>query len=100
MESTKLAGRVDTVHTMYEVIVMAEIDDRKSQISAKQGEVIPRYIPLARWGDYFMHPTLGSLRWMVWRADHYGLAHCVKRVGRRVWIDQEAFWEWLGEQGG
>ena len=42
----------------------------------------------------------GGLRHLVFHADRNGFDKVVKRAGRRVLIDEEAFFEWVEEQNG
>lgn len=57
-----------------------------------------RFIPLTKWGQYHDWPTIGSLRWMVFNADTNGFSQCLKRVGKRIVIDEAAFFEWVAQQ--
>lgn len=45
--------------------------------------------------------TEPALRWLVFKAEHNGLADtgAIVRLGRRVRIDETAFFRWLREQG-
>ncbi|MBN2309196.1 MAG: hypothetical protein JXR94_09515 [Candidatus Hydrogenedentes bacterium] len=48
------------------------------------------------------HPwaTHGGVRHLIFHADKNGFSKCIRRVGRRVLIDEERVFEWLDEQGG
>lgn len=48
------------------------------------------------------HPAFpeGGLRHLIFNEHTNGFHKCVRRVGRRVLIDEEAFFEWVEEQGG
>jgi hypothetical protein len=58
----------------------------------------PRLIPLTRWSTYHEWPTLGGLRWLVANEHTNGFDRVVRRAGRRVLIDEEAFFEWVRAQ--
>jgi hypothetical protein len=47
------------------------------------------------------HPAFSepSLRWIIFNADKNGFANAIYRLGRRVYIDEEAFFRILKEQG-
>lgn len=47
------------------------------------------------------HPSFseGSLRWLLFNANRNGFAACVRRVGRRVLIDEQAFVNWVNGNG-
>lgn len=63
---------------------------------------VPKLIPLARWEQYFTEPSLKQMRWMVFRAEHFGIEGCLRKMPGekgRVWIDHRAFWEILDRRG-
>ena len=41
----------------------------------------------------------GGLRHLIFHEHENGFHKCVRRVGRRVLIDEQAFFEWVAEQG-
>lgn len=43
--------------------------------------------------------TEAGLRWWIFNEKENGFAHCVRRVGRKVLIDLDAFERWI-DQGG
>ena len=45
------------------------------------------------------HPdfTLGMVRWWLFHRDENGLARAVRKVGRRLFIDEQDFFNWLDE---
>jgi len=57
-----------------------------------------RLIPLTQWADHHSYPPLGQLRAMVFNADKNGFDHCIRRIGRRVLIDEVAYFEWVEAQ--
>lgn len=57
-----------------------------------------RYIPVPKWKEYHSWPSIGSLRWLIFNAKHNGLEHCLRRVGRRILINEQAFWAWVDQQ--
>jgi hypothetical protein len=46
------------------------------------------------------HPafTLGSTRWLLFHRQTNGLEEAVVKIGRRVLIDEDKFFDWLDEQ--
>ena len=60
----------------------------------------PEYLPVSKWGEYFDWPPEGGLRHIIFNAKTNGFAPAIKRVGRRVLIDTDIFWEIVGKQGG
>ena len=66
--------------------------------SAKTHEPSNRLIPVTEWNKHHTWPPLGGLRHLVFHEATNGFARVVKRVGRRVLIDERAFFEWVDEQ--
>lgn len=58
-----------------------------------------RLIPLTQWPEYHPWPPLGGLRHLVFNATSNGFDKCIRRVGRRVLIDEAAFFTWVDAQG-
>jgi hypothetical protein len=57
-----------------------------------------RYIPVADWATHHQWPPIGGLRHLIFHADTNGFNKVVKRVGRRVLIDEAAFFDWVESQ--
>ena len=54
-----------------------------------------RFIPVTDWPKYHPWPPLGGLRHLIFYAEKNGFESVVKRCGRRVLIDEQAFFEWV-----
>lgn len=61
-----------------------------------------RLVPLADWGAHHTWPTASAMRQYVFRESENGFRdhNVVKRVGRRVLIDEAAFFRWVDAQPG
>lgn len=59
-----------------------------------------RLIPATVWDEYHPWPPAGGMRHLIFNEKKNGFHKCVRRVGRRVLIDEEAFFEWVAEEGG
>lgn len=59
-----------------------------------------RYIPLTDWPNHHPWPKLGGLRHLVFHAKTNGFEKVIRRAGRRVLLDEQAFFAWLDKQGG
>jgi len=59
-----------------------------------------RLIPLTKWNQYHPWPPLGGLRHLVFHAKSNGFDRVVRRAGRRVLIDEQAFFAWVENQSG
>jgi hypothetical protein len=55
---------------------------------------VPRFIPLARWDEFFPDPSVASLRWLIFSNPDFARA-CILRRGRRLLVDVEAYESWL-----
>jgi hypothetical protein len=64
----------------------------------KEHNTPPRLIPVSKWNEYHQYPPLGGLRHLIFHAKTNGFDKCVKRVGRRVLIDEAAFFTWVEVQ--
>ena len=58
-----------------------------------------RYIPVPNWEKHHEWPRLGGLRNLIFNKDKNGFDKFVKKVGKRVLIDECAFFEWVAKQG-
>ena len=58
-----------------------------------------RLIPLVDWPTIHPWPPLGGLRHLVLHRHTNGFDAVVRRVGRRVLIDEAAFFAWVDRQG-
>lgn len=58
----------------------------------------PKLIPVTEWNTYHSWPPAGGLRHLIFHAASNGFDHCIRRVGRRVLIDERAFFEWVEKQ--
>lgn len=57
-----------------------------------------RLIPVTDWSKYYPWPPEGGLRHLIFNEHTNGFAAAFKRVGRRVLIDDNAFWNIVEEQ--
>jgi hypothetical protein len=53
-----------------------------------------RLIPVTKWNEYHPWPPIGGLRHLIFYEHQNGFAGCVVRLGRRVLIDENRFFEW------
>ncbi len=59
-----------------------------------------RLIPVPEWPKQHSWPPIGGLRHLIFHARTNGFNNVLRRVGRRVLIDEAAFFEWVSSQGG
>ncbi len=60
----------------------------------------PRLIPANDWPKHHAWPPIGGMRHLIFNADSNGFNVVVRRVGRRVLIDEGAFFDWVRRNGG
>ena len=58
---------------------------------------LSRLIPLTKWKDYHTYPSEAGLRHLVFYRNDNGFSKVIRRVGRRILIDESAFFEWVEE---
>ena len=62
---------------------------------------IKKFMPLTHFvakqkGEW---PTIAAMRWLVFKAKENGLDKHIRRIGRKVLIDENGFWEWIDKKG-
>ncbi len=58
-----------------------------------------RYIPVPNWEKHHEWPRIGGLRNLIFNKDKNGFDKVIKKVGKRVLIDEAAFFQWVANQG-
>ena len=56
-----------------------------------------RLIPVTKWNNYYDYPTIGGLRALIFNAEKNGFNKVIRRIGSRVLINEQAFFEWVEE---
>jgi hypothetical protein len=59
---------------------------------------ISRVFTIQQWPHQY--PTEAGFRWLIFHAATNGFDSCIRRVGRRILIDEAAFYRWLEAQNG
>ncbi|HAT2069220.1 TPA: hypothetical protein I8Z98_001219 [Legionella pneumophila] len=59
----------------------------------------PHYIPVPHWDRYHDWPSIAALRNLIFNKKTNGFENVVVKVGKRVLIDEAAFFEWIASQG-
>lgn len=59
-----------------------------------------RLIPLTEWPKHHSWPPIGGLRYLVFHSGSNGFNAVIRRVGKRVLIDEQRFFDWADKQGG
>lgn len=58
-----------------------------------------RFLTVRQWTEQHSWPPLGGVRHLIFNADRNGFDAVIRRVGRRVLIDETAFFAWIDQQG-
>ena len=58
-----------------------------------------RYIPVPNWEKHHDWPRIGGLRNLIFNKDKNGFDKVIKKVGKRVLIDEAAFFQLVANQG-
>lgn len=58
-----------------------------------------RLIPVPKWNQHHEWPPQGGLRHLIFYASTNGFDRVIRRVGRRVLIDEDAFFQWIASNG-
>ena len=70
--------------------------DSSTEPAAKQ----TRLIPVTKWNENHQWPPLGGLRHLIFHEKTNGFEKVIRRCGRRVLIDEAAFFQWMEAQNG
>ena len=57
-----------------------------------------RLIPLTAWPDIHSYPPLGQLRALVFNSKTNGFERCIRRIGKRILIDESQYFNWVDSQ--
>lgn len=70
-------------------------------MNSNNSEVSTRYIPVPNWNKHHEWPPIGGLRNLIFNRHKNGLDKfgVIKKVGKRVLIDEAAFFGWIANQG-
>jgi hypothetical protein len=58
----------------------------------------PRYISVPSWEKHHDWPKAAGLRHLIFHRHKNGFDKVIKKVGKRVLIDEAAFFNWINEQ--
>lgn len=65
-------------------------------------DINKRYLTVSSWNSHHDWPRIGGLRNLIFNRKTNGFDQfkVVKKIGKRVLIDEAAFFEWVENQGG
>jgi len=63
--------------------------EKKQQFSAIN------LIPVPEWPKYHIWPPIGGLRHLIFNSRTNGFEKVIKRIGRRILIDESEFFKWV-----
>lgn len=95
--NTKKSGYIEAQFKLNWQINSDRIFKRVNKMIEKQNRDL---VLVTEWNKYFSYPTLSLLRKLIFNAETNGFKKVVRRIGRRVYIKVDAFFEWIDEQNG
>jgi hypothetical protein len=57
-----------------------------------------RLIPVTKWNEHHEWPPIGGLRHLIFHAESNGFEKVIRRIGRRVLLDESEFFIWIDEE--
>ncbi len=60
----------------------------------------PRLLTVPQFVERHAWATTGGIRHLIFHAKHNGFHRCIRRLGRRVLLDEDIVFAWLEEQNG
>lgn len=63
-----------------------------------ENTIPPKLIPVTKWHEHHQYPPLSGLRHLIFHERTNGFHACIRRVGRRVLIDEAAYFKWVEAQ--
>jgi hypothetical protein len=60
---------------------------------------VKNYLTVRQWVHEHPWPPIGGLRHLIFNAEANGFNKVIRRIGRRVLIDEDAFFNWVNTQG-
>lgn len=57
-----------------------------------------RLIPLYRWNEFHLWPSVRTLRSYVFHEHINGFSRCILRMGNRIMIREKEIFQWFEEQ--
>ncbi|CAN1529180.1 hypothetical protein MCEKH45_01358 [Methylophilaceae bacterium] len=60
---------------------------------------IKKYFTVRQWVNEHPWPPIGGLRHLIFNAEANGFNKVIRRIGRRVLIDEDEFFNWVNTQG-
>lgn len=73
---------------------------KEKAIKHQKTKRVKRFIPVPEWNEHHSWPPQGGLRHLIFNAETNGFKSAFKRVGRRVLIDEAAFFASVERQNG
>lgn len=67
--------------------------------TARPAGTATRYITVPQWPTIHLWPSKAALRHLIFNAKENGFDACIRRIGRRVLLDEAAVLQWIDEHG-
>ncbi len=86
----ELLERIDNRLKRLEELEKQKLDDSKTPKN--------RLIPLCKWNEFHMWPTIGGLRHIAFNKHKNGADKFIRKSGRRLLICEQSFFEWVNDK--
>jgi hypothetical protein len=64
----------------------------------QQETVSRKMFTVEEWAEKHKHPPENTIRRLIFNADKNGFNRVIRRIGRRIYLYETEFFEWLDEQ--
>ena len=77
-----------------EAVAQAVRNAASAHLGDTSENVRRRLIPVTRWTQFHPWPSVAGMRHLIFHAESNGFHAVLRRVGRRVLVDEQAFFAW------
>jgi hypothetical protein len=63
-------------------------------------EKTKQYLTVRKLVEKYSFVTSSSIRWYIFHGAQNGFNKCIRRLGRKILIDEQAFFAWVDSNGG
>jgi len=95
-----LCSKVKEIANLCDSFLEQEAKKQKKTVALSKIETpLPnRLIPLTKWPEFHHWPTVPALRYYALMRHRNGFERVLRRVGKRLLIDEKSFFEWVEGQ--
>lgn len=64
------------------------------QSNEQTQKALPKLVPLSKWNNYYDFPSAGALRQYNFHNTNGFRDKVIRKIGKRLYINIQAFWDW------